>query len=391
MKAKIVFRDNVGSGYECLVSTSPSLAVPLRFGPVESDQYGIVRFSIEGLTPNTRYYAGLHQNGLPTSAPQCSFRTLPAGKAYSFDFMLASCANTGSTNSIFPSIVAEDPLFFIHMGDIHYRDETSTDPEDHIDNYDLALNASNQQDLYRNMPVWYMWDDHDYGPNDSDRTSPNRDASCEAFRRRVPLKDLVKSGITDEVFYKFEIGRVVFIMSDLRAERDPNNETDDENKTMMGFDQREWFKEELTKHPGKVICWMSSVPWVASSGSDTWASFQTERNIIANAIADAGVQDRFFVIAGDMHAVAVNDGTHSDYSDAQAGGFPVYQAAPLDRGNSTKGGPYTSGPFDNNNNQVGKIEITDNGGDTITVKFTGYEFTSGALSELTTHQFEAQL
>ena len=32
----------------------------------------------------------------------------------------------------------------------------------------------------------YMWDDHDYGPNDSDRFSPARDAALSSYRDVVP-------------------------------------------------------------------------------------------------------------------------------------------------------------------------------------------------------------
>ena len=41
--------------------------------------------------------------------------------------------------------------------------------------------------------------------------------------------------------------------------------------------------------------------------------------------------------------VAIDDGSHSDYSNRGDAGFPVMNAAALDRSGSVKGGPYSHG------------------------------------------------
>jgi hypothetical protein len=40
--------------------------------------------------------------------------------------------------------------------------------------------------LNMELPMAYMWDDHDFGPDNSDATAPGRDASLRAYREYVP-------------------------------------------------------------------------------------------------------------------------------------------------------------------------------------------------------------
>jgi hypothetical protein len=68
--------------------------------------------------------------------------------------------------------------------------------------------------------------------------------------------------------------------------------------------------------------------------------------------------------------IAADDGTNSDYSTSGFGGFPVFHAAALDRHGSAKGGPYSEGSFPGGG-QFGLITVTDTGGATIDVAFSG--------------------
>ena len=87
-----------------------------------------------------------------------------------------------------------------------------------------------------------------------------------------------------------------------------------------------------------------------------------------DAIAEAGI-DNLMMVSGDAHMVALDDGSNSDYSSDGGAGFPVFQAAPLDRPGSIKGGPYSDGAFDGPG-QFGLLDIADHG-DTISVTTTG--------------------
>ena len=121
------------------------------------------------------------------------------------------------------------------------------------------------------------------------------------------------------------------------------------------------------------------MPWIASeaSGSDNWAGYTTERAEIADFIADNDI-DGLFMIAGDAHMVAIDDGTNSDYSATGGAGFPVLHAAALDRPGSDKGGPYSEGSFPGAG-QFGVVDVTDDGGDEIGISMAGMSYTGAEI------------
>ena len=90
-----------------------------------------------------------------------------------------------------------------------------------------------------------MSDDHDFGPNDSHRESPGREAALATYREVVPHYPLVVGADDPEapVAQAFTVGRVRFIISDLRSARNRKQDPDGPEKTMMGEGQLAWFKK----------------------------------------------------------------------------------------------------------------------------------------------------
>jgi hypothetical protein len=154
-------------------------------------------------------------------------------------------------------------------------------------------------------------------------------------------------------------------MTDLRSEH-----TD---ATVLGSDQLAWLVGEFTTaaRTHAAVVWVSSIPWVGddSPGSDSWFGMPEERRVIADAIADHGIGN-LLMLSGDAHMVAIDDGTHSDYSTGGTDGFPVLAAAALDRPGSVKGGPYSDGMFPGGG-QFGVLHVVDDGGDAITIGLSG--------------------
>jgi hypothetical protein len=75
------------------------------------------------------------------------------------------------------------------------------------------------------------------------------------------------------------------------------------------------------------------------------------------------------MVSGDAHMLAIDDGSNNRFSTSGAAGFPVFQAAPLDRPASVKGGPYSEG-VSARPGQYGLIDIADDG-TTVDVTLTG--------------------
>jgi len=79
------------------------------------------------------------------------------------------------------------PLFFLHMGDLHYDNIVVNDARVFRKAYDNIFESpAGKALLGMDLPMAYMWDDHDFGPDNSDKTAPGREASLQAYREYVP-------------------------------------------------------------------------------------------------------------------------------------------------------------------------------------------------------------
>jgi membrane-associated phospholipid phosphatase len=346
-----------------------------RRGPVAVGEHRIVRVTVDGLVPDTAYRIVLEVDGHEDAGRGVgTFRT-PGTGPYSFRFAFASCARSGSNGAVYDAIRAVDPLLFIEDGDLHYGNIEATDPGAFLRAYDQVLTEPAQAALARSVPMAYVWDDHDYGPNDADATSPGRSAVRAAYRLAVPHYGVTPGDAP--INQAFTIGRVRFVMTDGRSER-----TGD---TMLGAVQQAWLVDEIVRSSAThaLVVWVNPTPWIgpATSGSDTWAGYAAERTEIADALAAAGVRN-LLIVSGDAHMLAADDGTNSDYSTDRVGGFPVLQAAALDRPGSTKGGPYSEGTHPGAG-QFGVVDVADDG-ESVTVTFTGRRWDGDVLLRFTT-------
>jgi phosphodiesterase/alkaline phosphatase D-like protein len=335
----------------------------------------VVSLAVTGLTPDTPYFYAIEAAGQLDLARRGQFTTFPDGAA-SFAFAFSSCARTVSNGQVFDAIRETEALFYLNTGDIHYSDISGDDPDLFRDELDRVLTHPAQAALYRSRPTVYVWDDHDYGSNDGDRTSPTREAARLVYQQYVPHYDLAAGTGDVPIYQAFTVGRVRFIVTDTRSERDPAGDIDDDQKSLLGDVQKAWFKQQLIEanRDYPVIVWVNSDPWIdpAGDGKDSWGAYATERRELADFIADNDIRG-LLMLSGDAHMIAIDDGTHADYSTSQTGGFPVFHAAPLDNRASVKGGPYSEGTSAKSG-QFGLVSVTDDGGDLVTVTLSGRNY-----------------
>ena len=356
------------------VTLSPESGPEIVVDSLVPDERGVVRATVEGLRPATSYRFTVDVDGEPDATRGTgSFRT-PGVGAESFRVALSSCARVGSNARVFDTIAAAEPILYIQMGDLHYANIGRNSPAAFRAAYDRLLMEPGQAALYRQVPIAYVWDDHDYGPNDADSTSPSRPAARQVYREVVPHAG-VEPGDAP-INQAFTIGRVRFVMTDNRSERTGDS--------MLGESQLAWLLDELTtsSRTHALVVWVNPVPWIAEPrvGGDNWSGFPDERRLIADTIAAAEI-DNLIMVSGDAHMVALDDGSNSDYSREGGARFPVFHAAPLDRPGSIKGGPYSDGAFDGPG-QFGLLDIADDG-DTISVTTTGTNWEGEVLVQRT--------
>lgn len=340
--------------------------------------------SVQGLKPDTDYFYGIEVAGVLRGEENSRgrFHTFPLGRG-SFKIAFASCSDYNAPDqSAFDALVAERPLLFIHMGDLHYNDTNSTNYDDYRANYDAVLNQRNQSAFYRSTALAYMWDDHDYSGNNSDSTALGQDYARFVYKERVPHYPIA-SNAGGTMAQAFTIGRVRIIITDLRSAADPADKKDTPTKTHLGTAQKNWFKQELisARDAGfPLILWVSSNPWIGALNPaediDNWSAYSNERTEIANYLRDNRITN-VVILAGDMHALAYDDGTHSDYATGGGAPLTVLQAASLTQGGSIKGGPYSGEPVPGGA-QYGILEIYDNGGPSVACRFLGMRAREGA-------------
>lgn len=370
-----------------VVSTQPDLSNPL-FSAYAAANVGnnyVASLSLAGLQANTAYHYTIEANG-EWSQRRGRFRT-PAVGPFSFTLACASCAETGSSHAVFTTIRQLNPLFFVHLGDFHYENIDVNEVNLFRQAYNTVLAAPTQADLYSQLPLVYIWDDHDYGPNDSDATSPGRLAARLTYQEYVPHYPLVAGSGDKPIYQAFTIGRVCFIVTDNRSERTPKTAPDNAAKSILGATQKAWFKQQLlaARDAYPLVVWVCATPWhcgPAFANGDDFSGYTTERQELADFIYQNHIRN-LCIISGDIHMVGLEDGWNNHYNSAAIPGFPILQAAALDHPLHTSypNVSYSHGQFPDGG-QFGLLEVTDTGGPTVQVRFSGRKANNQTITSL---------
>ena len=374
---------------QLVLSRDPALSSAEMIPPSEISQseMTVVGFSPSGLTANTPFHYALEIDGRIIAESKGRFRTFPPADApASFMFICAGDAQTGSDHEVFDQIRREDPLFFLHLGDLHYGDVNSTLLQKYREQYREVLESPTQAALYRDVPLAYLWDDHDYIANNTHRASPGRLQARLTYQECVPHYPLVEGSGDVAIYQAFTVGRVRFLLTDTRSERDPQDD-DGFDKTLLGSRQKEWLKTQLLEGRDRhaLMVWVNSVPWIgkAKEHEDEWFGYPTERAELGQFITSNGIRN-LCMLSADAHMLAIDDGSNNKPPNG-GGGFPVFHASPLDRRRSDKGGPYSHGFFPKSSGQYGVFRVQDDGGEGVRVDWIGKRV--GAAAPIVSHSF----
>ena len=408
--ATVAAKANSGASIRLVVSTNVGLTSPVYSSVTTRDAYGYFKLDIGGLTARTNYHYGLEVDGV-VDAIQGRFKTLPVPSSVA-DFTIAfgSCWIQGEDHKPPLRIADRDVDLFLQLGDNGYNDvyttnynsfASATDETPYHTAWDAMLATANIPTLAQRHAWAYIWDDHDYGVNNSDGGFFCRPAASNAYRRMWPHYPLSAGTGDNPIYQAFNIGRVRFILTDERSRRDTSTmATQTPSSTMLGATQKAWFKQELLDSKARgdgLIVWCSSNIYIADeawqpspyTADDSWAEFTYERAELADFMKANGI-DTVCMLVGDQHALAMDSGVHADY--ATGGGVPIpqFNAAPLGRvGGNRKGGPYDYESFvSSSNSHYGLMSVTDEA-DRIIVTWEGWtvDDTTGAETLKYSHRF----
>ncbi len=150
-----------------------------------------------------------------------------------------SCAHQDKDQPVWDAIVAAKPDLFIFLGDNIYAD--TRDPNVLRAKYAKLAAKPGFKKLRDNVPILAIWDDHDFGENDSGCDYPLKDISKTAFLdfwgEAASSPRRTREGIYDSRMFGIAGQRLQIVMPDLRS-----NRTDLRTRDLGGQDYSAWAK-----------------------------------------------------------------------------------------------------------------------------------------------------
>ena len=282
------------------------------FTLAELDYTAVVR--VHGLKPDTDYTYELLVDGELYPVEYASFRSHPKQGAPS-NFRVAFGGGAGFVaehERMWDTIRERDPVAMLMLGDNVYID----DPEHKLTQHYTYYRRQSRPE-WRNMTssrgTYAIWDDHDFGLNDSfGGPSPDdpwwKPQVWEVFTQNWNNPSYGGGQDVRGVWFDFRVGDVHFIMLDGRYYRESpwRRAQGNENPSMLGPVQLEWLKQTLSGSQATFKVVVSPVPWATGTkggppgGYDTWDGFDRERTKIFDLINEHEI-DGVVLISADRH------------------------------------------------------------------------------------------
>jgi alkaline phosphatase D len=334
------FNNNAIVNYK--VATDNSFINVVSQGAVETDATKdfTVKVDVTGLSPNTFYFYEFDYNGSFSAVGRT--KTLPVGDVENVRFAVVSCANLeagyfnvyqaiNERNDVDAILMLGDYIY--EYGSGGYSPNSAIDrvwePEDEIielADYRLRYSSYHMDNALRKLHQNYawicVWDDHETA-NDSYENGAQNHSSDEgewltrkengkkAFFEWLPIRP--KSPQNTQIFRSFKWGNLAnLIMLDTRLEgRDiqvsaDSPEINDTTRTILGQEQFNWLKEELSlggqqwKVLGNQVM-MGEVSLLGNPiNTDGWDGYPAERQRLFDHLVQDNI-DNFVVLTGDIH------------------------------------------------------------------------------------------
>ncbi|MCI5056967.1 MAG: alkaline phosphatase family protein [Flavobacteriales bacterium] len=223
-----------------------------------------------------------------------------------FSFLIGSCALGvprifrpiyGGKEIIFKNMASDDANLMIWMGDnIYYRKRDNKSGK-HIRRHIWRRKSKHYNTLLTSAKRHYaIWDDHDFGPNNSDLNYKLKSSSLKThklFWRNAYYGNESQEGI----FSSFQYENAEFFLLDDRFNRDiPGTEN-----TLLGEHQIQWFKETLKSSEAdfKFVVLGSQVI-NEKNVHECYNQYPKERQDILDFIEEHRISGVVF-LTGDMH------------------------------------------------------------------------------------------
>lgn len=283
--------------------------------------------ALESLEPGTTYDVQCLVNGEPAGEPfnlttqvLWDYRMDPPA----FSFVTGSCAFIneakydrpgrpyGGGYEIFESMAADDPDMMLWLGDnIYLREVDFQSYSGFLHRYTHTRQTPEMANLLKTCPNYAIWDDHDFGPNDSDGSWIHADWSRESFQAfwSNPSYGLPEAPRCISTAFRFV--DMEFFLLDNRTHR-VNHHNKTSEPTVLGQAQINWLIQALQKSraPFKFVCVGGQVLNDAAVYENV-SQFPSEREQILSRIEAEDIRGVVF-LSGDRHTTELSEWTMSN-------------------------------------------------------------------------------
>lgn len=232
-----------------------------------------------------------------------------------FKFVFGSCAYVnekavdrpgkpyGGEYHIFKTILEKKPDFMVWGGDNVYLREVDWNTRSGIlQRYTHTRSLPELQALWGGVHHYAIWDDHDFGPDNSNSSFWNKNLTVEAFKLFWGNPNY---GVAGGISGTFAWNDAQFFLMDNRYFRSSSN-TSLKTPQMLGERQIEWLIEALkySKANFKFVVIGSQVlnnhDFSKAHWAENYSKYQMEQQKLLKAIKDANVRGVIF-LTGDRH------------------------------------------------------------------------------------------
>ncbi|MGV3523653.1 MAG: alkaline phosphatase D family protein [Candidatus Sericytochromatia bacterium] len=293
---------------------------------------GTVTALLPSLQPGTRYAYRLLHEGKNLGQGPWFFQTqtdwFRRSEPPDFTVALGSCVflngpddppggSNGGDYGIFKAISAQRPELMLWLGDNVYLRHADFYAASAIRaRYAQLRDLPELQTLLHSSAHYAIWDDHDYGEDNSDRSYSLREDSLQIFQDWWANPSYGQPQ-TPGVFGTFHWADVSFFLTDNRYHRAPNR-LKDPHKAFFGPAQLQWLKDSLSASNAtfKLVVIGNQV-LNTRSPSENMYSYTSEYRDFLNWLDQSGIEG-VILISGDRH--------HSELLKVnRPGNYPLYE------------------------------------------------------------------
>jgi len=229
-------------------------------------------YQFEGLLPNSPVHVVIRANpgGDAWETHEVFFRTAaPPEHTGTLRIAFGSCSKDSRHPyvPVWEAMAAEQPDMSIWVGDNSYfmigeGNYSTTGPvgdwnsmEQMMSRHMVTRTNRYLQNLLRTTPMYGIWDDHDYGPNNADREFELKEEALNVFKH-VWANPYFGIPSTPGIFSKFRRGPAeIFLMDDRYHKYVKTNDhpdVSDDDAEIWGQGQLEWLMTELKRSKAAV-------------------------------------------------------------------------------------------------------------------------------------------